>query len=522
MRCPPLAPWPRHGTRRARAALDTSTTVLRAIAQLGQTSPAKPNTRAPTLDLSPITDAGKFLAAFSPLQQALREPAEPPSSQVTPVGAKQQSQLTPQGWLDLAARHEAAGRRSEAINAFQTAARLAPESAIAHYNLGLAYSKVGRTEEAVASLRRAISLQPEFGRAHFRLGLAFQDLGQEEDAIAAFRAAIALRSNVRRAHSNLGDLLLSRGEVDAATASYRQAADDSTWGRLNLARALLAEERTDEAAATLRRALALDPTHGEAEWMLGNALVLTGRFDEAMPHLDRAIALAPEAVGAFNSLAYAKRFTEDDRPVVARMTRVLNSAPLSDVARMKLEYSLGKVLDDLRDYADAIRHFDAANRIDKAGSHFDRAQLAAWVDLLIARCTPNYFAQHAALGADDEMPLLVVGMPRSGTTLVEQIVSSHPLVAGGGELEFWLQRGPDWENSGPEADAAAINRLAEDYRAELRRLGPGAVRVIDKMPHNFLWVGLIHLVFPRAASSIAGVTRSNVLCPSTSRSFRGT
>ena len=122
--------------------------------------------------------------------------------------------------------------------------------------------------------------------------------------------------------------------------------------------------------------------------------------------------------------------------------------------------------------------------------------------------TFDFFREHAALGTSDETPLFVLGMPRSGTTLIEQILSSHPLVAAGGEMMFSLKRGIDWEQRAPNGlSSTAIVELAEAYRAELRQIAPDAARVTNKMPHNYLWIGLIHLVFPRARIIHAGGIR---------------
>ncbi|HME26242.1 MAG TPA: sulfotransferase [Acetobacteraceae bacterium] len=458
-----------------------------------KTSDPRAATMAPALE--PVTDAGRFLEAYSTLQLALRHDANGigPRRGPKPAVTRKTMQAV-QASLDQAARHAAAGRLPEAIAALQSAVRLTPDSAVAHYRLGLTFWNASRSREAVASLRTAISLQPNFGRAHLCLGAALQDLGYTTDAIAALRTAIALRADVREAHARLGDLLRAHGDAAGAAASYRKAADDTTRGRLQLANALMAEDRYDEAEATVRRAVALDPDSSKAAWFLGNVLLYLGRFDEAVQQSDRAIALSPVAVSPYYTRALAKRFIEADRPLVAQMERVLRTTALSDVARMKLEYTLGKAYDDLSEYAQAMRHFDAANRIEKTLSVYDRAQKAAWVDTISARYTPQYFAEHAALGADDETPVLVLGMPRSGTTLVEQIVSSHPQAAGGGELDFWLQRGQTLE--APSVTAA--HALADDYRALLRRIAPDAARVTDKMPHNFQMIGLIHLAFPRA------------------------
>ena len=209
--------------------------------------------------------------------------------------------------------------------------------------------------------------------------------------------------------------------------------------------------------------------------------------------------LAPLAVGAYTSRVMASRLTEADRPLIERMVSVVNAAPPTDIFRMKLEYALGKGFDDLGDYAAAIEHFDKANRLDKQLISYEHERQTAWMDLLIARYTPDYFTRHAHLGIADETPIFIVGMPRSGTTLVEQIVSSHPLVAGGGELKFWVNRGEALERDGaPELTAAMVQGLADDYRAELRRIAPDAAWITDKLPHNFMWIGLIHSVFPRA------------------------
>jgi tetratricopeptide (TPR) repeat protein len=438
-----------------------------------------------------MTDVGKALDEFSPLRQAMRQ------SHGRPAGGGQAAQSA-QELLDLAARHEAAGRREQAIAALRQAVSLAPDNATAHYNLGLTCFKAGRMPDAIVSLRRAVALQPDFGLAQYRLGTALQHQGLEDEAIDTFRAAVALGTRVRDAHARLGDLLWSRDMVAAADC-FRRAADGSTSGRLNAAKALMAEEKFDDAAATLRQALALDPGSLDAEWLLASVLVFQGELGEAVGLFEHVVEQAPEAANAYHSLALARRITEADRPLVARMTEVLRTAVLSDTDRMKLEYALGKAHDDLKDYAAAIRHFDAANRIDKGVSSYDRAQQAARVGQLIGRYTPEFFARHVALGAADETPVFILGMPRSGTTLVEQIVSSHPLVAAGGEREYWVRNGLAWDASGADGlTGPVIQRLAADYLAELRGVAPAAARVTDKLPYNFLWIGLIHLALPNA------------------------
>ena len=128
-------------------------------------------------------------------------------------------------------------------------------------------------------------------------------------------------------------------------------------------------------------------------WTLGHYLSITGRFDQALTELEKACALAPGAVGAFHNLVTAKRVTEADRALIDRMTATLNSGRLHDVARMTAHYALGKAHDDLGDYARAIHHFDAANKLERGMTLYDRGHLSAWVDLLIARSTPVIFVR---------------------------------------------------------------------------------------------------------------------------------
>ena len=458
-----------------------------------------PDTAPPRPLLGPVSEAGRLLASFSRLEQSMQQRQQSRiAANNSPEEMARRSQAA-QRHLDQAARHDAAGRLPDAITALQAAVRLLPHDAVAHYNLGLACLKAGRLPEAIASLHQATSLTPDFGRAHYQLGVALQRQGHEAAAIESLRAAIANKTRITEANGRLGGVLEARGEDAEAAACYRRAADDSSTGRVYLAKALAAEEKYEEAIVVLRRLVALEPNNAMARWGLGFYLSIQGRFDEALPQLEQACIVAPHLVGAYYNLVTAKRVTEADRPLIERITDVLESSLLDDVARVTAHYALGKALDDLQDYASAIRHFDAANAIERSLSVYNREQLAAWIDRLIARYTRGYFGLHGELGASDEKPVFIIGMPRSGTTLVEQILSSHPLVAASGEMSFWLRRGPAWENSGPDGlSPPAINGLADDYRAELLRIASDASRITNKMPHNFMWIGLIHLVFPRA------------------------
>jgi tetratricopeptide (TPR) repeat protein len=240
--------------------------------------------------------------------------------------------------------------------------------------------------------------------------------------------------------------------------------------------------------------------------LLGRLLQEAGRFDEASASFEQAIAIDPWQANAYHGLVSSRRFTEADRPWVARILARLEAggwqqrfAPaIAEHRRMMLHFAVGKAFEDLGDYADAMTHFDAANRVRRQLSRFNRDEIERRTEALIARYTPEFFSDHSWMGHDDGTPVLIVGMPRSGTTLLERIVSSHPQVRGCGELTFWSERGPTWANAAPERLAKARHKLHAAYLRTLQRDAPGAIRATDKMPFNFFWLGLVHLLFPNA------------------------
>jgi hypothetical protein len=192
-----------------------------------------------------------------------------------------------------------------------------------------------------------------------------------------------------------------------------------------------------------------------------------------------------------------RRLTSADEVLRTRMRAALQNPGLETEQILRLHLALGKAADDLAEYGEAMRHFDAAEQLRRRASPFDSAAFTAQVDRLISLFTPDLFARADRTG--EAAPVLILGMPRSGTTLVEQILSSHPQVAPGGELNFWNEHAIAWlqtEHAMP--DTAFLDQAAAEYLAVLRRIGPDAARVTDKMPFNFLWAGLIHLAVPGA------------------------
>jgi tetratricopeptide (TPR) repeat protein len=409
--------------------------------------------------------------------------------------------------LASAAKSLRAGRPADAIAPLRDAALLEPFNPVIQHDLGLAYLEVGGLTEAIAALRWAVNSNPRYSDAHFRLGIALEKLGDIGGAIVAYDRATQLLPSLTEAWFRAGALVYELGHRDEAIGCFRRAAvtgGKTSFGRLGKARALLTEGRNREAEQMLRQTLAFDPRNAMAHDLLGNLLSEIGRFDEARECFQRAIAIAPLLAGCYYDLVRCRPVTSGDNGLLPRMEAALATPGLEAAQRLRLHLAIGKAAEDLGDYALAMEHFDAADGVRRGSMSFDSAAFSIEIDRLIARCTPEFIARASELGTSDATPVLILGMPRSGTTLVEQIVSMHPEVGAGDELHFWNERGPAWHLSGaagnetPFVSKEFLAKAAADYLGVLRAIAPRAGRVTDKMPFNFLWAGLIHLAFPRA------------------------
>jgi Flp pilus assembly protein TadD len=404
--------------------------------------------------------------------------------------------------LALATQFLRAGRPGEAIAPLREAAMLDPSNATIQHDLGLACLEVGRVPDAIAALQRAVASNPRYADAYFRLGIALEKLGNIGGAIAAYDSATKLLPSLTEAWFRAGALLYTMGHRDGAIGCFRRAAvtgGPASFGRLGKARALLIEDRNQEAEQILRETLVADPTDAMTYELLGNLLSEVGRFDEARACFGRAIAIAPLLAGSYYDLVRCRPVTSADKGLLQEMQSTLATPGLEAGQLLKLRLAIGKAAEDLGDYALAMQHFDAADAVRRGSRSFDSSAFSIEIDRLIARCTPEFIARASELGSCDATPILIIGMPRSGTTLVEQIVSMHPEVGAGGELHFWNQHGAEWHRSREAGDETQfLVKAASDYLGVLRAIAPTAARVTDKMPFNFLWAGLIHVAFPRA------------------------
>jgi tetratricopeptide (TPR) repeat protein len=414
--------------------------------------------------------------------------------------------------VDCANALKALGRAAEALPLYQRALERDPRHAEAHNNLGNAYLQLGRFEDAARCYRAALALRPQDLQVLANLGAVLRDLGERSEARSVYARAVELAPASAELHCNLGSVLFELRRVDEAAASYQRAlALQPRWvpAHLGLALVLRQQRQPSAAESSCRAALAIDPDNVEALASLGELLADRGQFAQAEPLFQRAIALNPAFAPAYASIAAHRRMTSTDSAWHAGAERLFGGRmPLTH--EISLHYALGKYFDDLGQYDAAFGHFRQANELSRrAGPKYDRARLTRRVDEILGRFTAGSVATPGAPGAASgasELPVLIFGMPRSGTSLAEQILASHPAVFGAGEVIYWngaYDRFRRAEAAGQpgaagKPAAALLDSLREEYLAHLGKLAGGATRVVDKMPGNFLYAGLIHAALPHA------------------------
>jgi tetratricopeptide (TPR) repeat protein len=441
------------------------------------------------------------------------------------------------------------GETSAALKSFRAAVELAPELAEAHSNLGQLLLERYERQQALVHCQEAVRLRPDLPEGHNNLGNVLRDLGRLDEARACYAEALRLNPGLAHSYGNMGQALQEEGHLREAIAWYEKGLQyDPRSARINcnLASAWEEQGHLQAAADRYRLALEVDPHYAEAHnglgyvlhelckftealaeyrevlrlkpdfatgfCHLGNIFQELGSFDEAVAAFREALRRDPDHAGAYSFLAtmLGGRLPAEDMQAIQRLL-ARPQMPLAQ--RLALHFGLGHVLDGRGSYAEAAEHTLKGNNLcgslwQKQGKSYDPQAHTAFVSTILDAFTPELFARVRGFGLETGVPIFIFGLPRSGTTLTEQILASHSQVHGAGELDYARQGfeslfaaaggaatlGESLAGIGPDT----VRQLGQWHLSRLQELAPQALRVVDKMPDNYLYLGWLCILFPRA------------------------
>ena len=393
------------------------------------------------------------------------------------------------------------GRLQEAEGSYKRAIASKPNYAEAHGNLGNTLQELGRFDEAEASYAQAIALSPDFVQNYYNLGNMLKKMGRLREAEESYGKAISLNPDFVEAHYNLGVTLQELGRLHEAVASYTRAIllkPDYAEAHCNLGNALKELGRLNEAEASFREAIISKPDYAEAQSNLGNTLQELGRLDEAEASYAQAILLDPTYAEAHRNLSSLKKFVSKDDQY-SKMFALYLDKNISEEERCHINFGLAKAFEDLGEFENAFTHYSEGNTLRKTLLNYDinmDVELFRQLKLSYKKILETPIVLSNIL--NQPTPIFIVGMPRSGTTLIEQIISSHSQVEGAGELYFATKFGASLARGSSEINTESLLKFRADYLTNLQKVSNGSLIVTDKMPQNFRYIGLLTKAFPEA------------------------
>jgi len=370
-----------------------------------------------------------------------------------------------------------------------------------------------RYQEALAAYDQALSFKPDFAAAWNNRGIALHELERYREALASYDRALSLKPDFALAWNNRGNTLLDLKDYDTALLSQARALqlDPNLVEALNNRGNLLRHfNRHVEALACYDRAVALQPGFAQAQLNRGHALRELNRIEAARQAYQTVIALAPDTVAPYRSLATVTPMTLDHPCYLALQRFAEHTERLSTRDRIELHFALGDALTQLGSNQPAFEHYLTGNALQRPLAGYDEAATLAHFEHLEDTVTQVYLETRRGGGDPTDLPIFIVGMPRSGSTLIEQILASHPEGYGAGEYEAFSDALSEFSARGEERyDVARLGALTPGdftalgalYQRRINQLGgiaPGCRRVVDKSLPNFVNLGLIHLALPKA------------------------
>ncbi|HKE37958.1 MAG TPA: sulfotransferase [Candidatus Baltobacteraceae bacterium] len=406
--------------------------------------------------------------------------------------------MTP-SFQDAVALH-AQGRFDEAAAAYRGVLQAGRHFGAA-YNLSLLYAAQGRYDEALPPALEAVEINPSSAEARDHAGGVLVNLGRHDAALPHFETALRIQPEFVRGYNNLGAALTALGRSQEAIQWLERAValqPDYADARLNLATALEQVDRYDEAQEHLRHAVATEPDKAQAYAKLGAIASMQGDMDRAVDALRRGLAREGQSGRLYHLLASTNRLTLDDPAVTGMLQLLENVEALHLEEQIALHFALGSVYTDNGRLDLSLEHLTLGNALKRRLVNYDERATLGHMDALAATFPADAMRPLEGAGYATDRHIFIVGMPRSGTTLAEQILASHPHVYGAGELNAFHEAAVATFAQDTALSPFLLQKLGRRYSNGVTAQAPNAARITDKMPANFKYAGLIHLALPNA------------------------
>ena len=401
-----------------------------------------------------------------------------------------------------AACYQAIGKLDDAVKNFEKALAIKPDYAEAQYNLGITLRELGQIDDAIKSYEKALAIKHGYPDAHNNLGNIFLERNQLDAAANHFEWAVAFKPDFAEAYNNLGIVHRERNQPYEAIENFEKAVaikDDYEQGQLNLGHTLQEVRKLDEAIKRYEKVLAINPNYAQAHLNLGLVHQECGQVDEAVKKFEKTLATNPNYAEAYYNLSSINQYTISDAQIT-QMQSLLSTSNLSQSDRIHLSFSLARVNENLGNQDEFFKFLHEGNRLRKEELNYSLDQ-----DQNLFSVVKKMFSSAPSLSYEPSTirPVFIVGMPRSGTTLVEQIIASHHAVYGAGELDtlsiLITPIARDYlvkdKSKFTEEDFISIR---EQYLDALSRFNAPENVITDKLPLNFLHIGFILSAFPEA------------------------
>ena len=393
------------------------------------------------------------------------------------------------------------GKLKDAIEAYKKVLSIKPDYAKAYYNMGIALQKHGKLKDATEAYTNALAIKPDYAEAYYNIGISLKEQGKLKDAIEAYKKVLSIKPNHAEAHYNMGNTLKEQGKLDEAIDAYKKVLaikPDYAAAYNNMGNALRDQGKLGETIASYQKALAAKPEFADAYNNMGNTLQQQGKLDEAIDAYKKALAIKLDFAQAHRHLSSLVKYKPNNTQVTL-VGKILKRTDLKKDDRCQLHYTFAKMKQDLGDLSAAFENYVEGGKLRQKLISYDFNQDKQTFEQ-IKTTTPKLkeTSFNKPVECTPLTPIFILGMPRSGTTLVEQIISCHSQIHGAGELLFLSHIGEKLCLGLEGINSDTLLNVRNYYLKELGKVSENKPFVTDKMPQNFLYISLIFKVLPEA------------------------